>query len=88
MKLTRNDVLGLAAGFFATISFVPQIVRIWSKVPKPAEDIDFWMYAGFCLGVGLWIYFGIRIKSLPVIVWNTFTLIFALSILAYKIIYG
>lgn len=87
-KTKLSNLIGFWAGFFATISFAPQVILIWSMRPEPATSISLPMYVLFCLGVAGWLVFGILIKSWPVIIWNSATLFLASSVLLYKLAYG
>ncbi len=78
-------LLGLAAGTLTTIAFVPQVRKTWKT--KSARDMSFGMLATFCTGVLLWLVYGLLIRSLPVILANTVTLLLAGAILALKIRY-
>lgn len=76
------DTLGLAAGTLTTIAFVPQIVRI-VKV-RHADDLSWWTFGTFALGVALWLVYGLRLGAVPIIVANVVTLALALVILVLK----
>ena len=79
-------LLGLAAGFFTTISFVPQIQKIWKS--KSADDVSKKMFLGVAFGVFLWLVYGIILKQWPIIIWNTISLVLALSIVFLKYRFG
>lgn len=79
-------MLGLAAGTLTTIAFVPQLMKAWKS--KSTGDLSWGMVATFSLGVALWLTYGIRIHSLPVIVANTVTLILQLGLVSLKVKYG
>ncbi len=85
MKVTSIDALGLLAGAFTTIAFVPQALKIWKS--KQARDVSLGMFAIFSAGVLLWLLYGIQIGSMPIVVANSVTLALALTILAFKIRY-
>jgi MtN3 and saliva related transmembrane protein len=78
-------LLGLLAGTLTTISFVPQLLKTWRT--KSAKDMSLPMLISFCLGVFLWLVYGILLPSTPVIVANFITLILALMILGLKLRY-
>ena len=78
-----TELLGLIAGLFTTIAFVPQVVKIWKS--KQAQDISFAMFAIFSTGVALWIVYGFIIGSLPVILANSVTFALALAVLILKL---
>ena len=76
------DLVGLAAGTLTTISFVPQVVRIVRT--RSAHDISWWMFGIFSVGVALWLWYGIMLGALPVILSNVVTLTLATAILWLK----
>ena len=79
------DALGLLAGAFTTIAFIPQVLKIWKT--KQARDISLGMFAIFSIGVLLWLLYGIQIGSMPIVVANSVTLVLAMTILVFKIRY-
>ena len=81
--MNSTELLGLIAGLFTTIAFVPQVVKIWKS--KHAHDISLAMFAIFTTGVALWIVYGFIIGSLPVILSNIVTFALALAILVLKL---
>lgn len=78
-----QDWVGLAAGTLTTISFVPQVLKIWQS--KHADDISASMFIIFIIGVALWLLYGINIQALPVIIANAVTLLLASTILVLKV---
>ena len=81
--MNGTEILGLVAGLFTTIAFVPQVIKIWTS--KHANDISLAMFSLFSSGVALWIIYGLIIGSLPVILSNAVTLVLALAILFLKL---
>lgn len=77
--------IGLLAGILTTVSFVPQLVKVYRS--RSAGDISLSMYLIITTGFFLWLLYGVLIASLPVILANVVTLLIALSILALKIKY-
>ena len=78
-------ILGLVAATLTTSAFIPQLIKIWKS--KSAKDVSLQMLITFCIGVSLWLIYGIYLQSLPVILANLLTLIFNLIILWLKIKY-
>ncbi|WP_234567404.1 SemiSWEET transporter [Rhodohalobacter sp. 614A] len=76
-------LIGLAAGFCTTIAFLPQAIKTWKS--KSAKDLSLGMYSVFCLGVLLWLVYGILTDDLPIIITNLVTIILAASILYFKL---
>ncbi len=75
--------LGLLAGGLTTVSFVPQVTKIWKT--KSAEDVSLTMFVAFCVGVVLWLVYGAIKKDWAIIFTNGVTLILGLAILVMKI---
>jgi MtN3 and saliva related transmembrane protein len=84
--LSGHDVIGLVAGAITTIAFVPQVVRIVRT--RSAYDISWGMFSILALGSALWLWYGIRLDSLPLIATNVITLTLQLAIFALKWRYG
>jgi MtN3 and saliva related transmembrane protein len=78
-------IIGLIAGSLTTISFLPQVIKTWRS--KSARDISLSMFLSFCMGVFLWIIYGILLGELPIIIANFITLILAGTILFFKFKY-
>lgn len=81
-----TEWVGYLAATITTLSFVPQVIQVWRT--RSAADISFGMYAGFMVGVALWVLYGIRIHAWPVIAANSVTLVLAASILVGKARFG
>jgi MtN3 and saliva related transmembrane protein len=77
--------LGFVAGSLTTLSFIPQLLRTWQL--RGAHGISGWWLATFMTGVTLWLFYGLMLPSVPVIVANAATLSLTLPILAIKIYY-
>lgn len=77
------DLIGALAGTLTTISFIPQVLKIWSS--RSAADISMGMFSLFALGVSLWLFYGLSIRSAPIIASNSVTLILSLAIIIMKI---
>lgn len=80
------DLLGLAAGSLTTLSFVPQVLKIWRT--KSGRDVSYGMFLLFSLGVLLWLAYGLILNAMPIIVANAVTLFLALVVLGLKYRYG
>ncbi len=78
-----TQFIGLLAGFCTTIAFLPQVIKTWRS--RSAKDLSLGMFSLFCLGVLLWLIYGIRVSDTPVIVANLLTLLLASSLLFFKL---
>lgn len=75
--------LGLLAGGLTTVSFVPQVIKIWKT--KSAEDVSLKMFLALCAGVTLWLVYGFIKNDMAILVTNGITLLLALAILGMKL---
>lgn len=80
-----TTLIGLTAGTLTTISFLPQAIKTWKT--KSAKDISLTMFLCFCIGVILWIIYGLLIRDIPVMITNIVTLVLAGTILFFKLYY-
>ncbi len=80
------DLLGLLAGALTTIAFVPQLLKLYAT--KSGKDVSARMFLIFSTGVTLWLVYGILIRSAPIIIANSLTLLMSLIILARKLRYS
>lgn len=83
MKITT--VIGLVAATITTISFIPQLIKIWKL--KETRDISLLMFVILGVGIFLWIIYGFLLWDLPLILANGITFIFVLVILFFKFKY-
>lgn len=75
--------LGFFAATLTTFAFFPQTYQSWKT--KDLRGISLTMYSMFTVGVILWIIYGYRIHSWPIMIANIVTLFSAGSILFLKI---
>ena len=78
-------ILGLVAATLTTSAFLPQMIKTWQS--KSAKDVSLGMLISFCIGVFLWLIYGLYLQALPIIIANSLTLILNLIILWLKIKY-
>ena len=84
MNLT--DLIGTAAAFLTTASFVPQA---WlSFKTRDVSGVSLLMYSVFTAGVALWLAYGLLLGAWPIVIANTITLALALMILGMKLVFG
>jgi MtN3 and saliva related transmembrane protein len=77
--------IGLLAGTFTTVSFLPQVIKTWKT--RSTKDISLEMFLLFCTGLLLWIIYGLFMQNVPVILANVATFILAFPILVLKLKY-
>lgn len=79
-----TEWLGYAAATLTSLSFIPQV---WHTLrTHDVKGISVGMYSAFVAGVGLWLVYGLLIRSWPVIVANVITFSLASCILGMKIV--
>jgi len=79
------SVVGFAAAFCTTASFLPQAIKTIKT--KDTSGISLYMYLLFTIGTFFWMMFGIFSHNMPVTVANVITFGFASVILFYKLKY-
>jgi MtN3 and saliva related transmembrane protein len=80
------DFIGYIAATLTTAAFLPQVLKVWKS--KSTKDLALPTLLSFILGVGMWLAYGLLVKSTPVIIANAVTLVLNLVILRFKIKYG
>lgn len=78
-------IIGLAAAFCTTVSFLPQAIKTIQT--KDTSGISLLMYGCFTFGTLLWLTYGLLTGDAPVAIANAITMLFACIILIYKIRY-
>jgi MtN3 and saliva related transmembrane protein len=81
--MDNATLIGYFAGFLTTVAFVPQVLKTWKS--KSASDLSLGMFLIFSLGVLCWLIYGILLTEIPIVFWNTVTLILALALLIMKL---
>jgi MtN3 and saliva related transmembrane protein len=81
----RITVLGLIAGALTTTAFVPQVLKI--RRTRSAADISTGMFVAFCIGVTLWLIYGVLNRDVAIVATNFVTLVLALTVLILKVRY-
>lgn len=81
--MTTVDVLGFAAAFCTTVSFLPQAIRVIRTQDTYALSLS--MYSIFTVGVTLWLAYGLYRQDWAIVTANIITFVLAMTILATKI---
>jgi len=85
MEIDVITTLGLVAGALTTIAYLPQLIKTWQS--KSAEDLSWSMLVTLCIGIILWLVYGVIVWDIPLIAANVMTFTFASVILYLKIRY-
>lgn len=78
-----TSIIGNAAAFLTTISFLPQALKIIRS--GQTRQLSLPMYLLFVSGVSLWLVYGIKEQQLPIILGNAVTLLLSGIILIFKL---
>lgn len=78
-------VLGLVAGALTTSGYIPQIVKGFRT--KRMQDVSMMMISILCIGMFLWILYGLSQSDIPLIVSNTVGTSFLVTLVTMKFYY-
>jgi len=78
-------ILGLIAAFCTTVSFIPQALKTIRT--KETKDLSLTMYSVLTTGIFFWLVYGILLHNIPIILANSVTIVFTLTILIQIIRY-
>ncbi len=84
--MTTHELIGFAAAFLTTCSFVPQAWLTFRT--RDVRGISLGMYSVFTLGVALWLLYGLMMAAWPIVIANGITFVLAGGILLMRIRYG
>lgn len=79
------QVLGLVAGTITSITFLPQVIKIWKT--RSAKDLSLMMLLLLMLGVILWLIYGLIVMDAAIIYTNSMVLAMSLILLYFKLRY-
>lgn len=87
--IAAGILLGIGMGGLVDGIIFHQIFQIHNMMSaKLPPDMSLKMFITFCVGVGLWLTYGVLQSEIPIIVTNAVTLVLGLCILGMKIKYG
>ncbi len=78
--------IGLIAGTLTSIASIPQVIKTLKT--RHVRDISIWQPLLLAFGVALWMFYGILISDLPLILANITPLICNVVLTGMKIFYG
>jgi MtN3 and saliva related transmembrane protein len=84
--LLAVEWFGFVAGAITTLGFLPQVIRVYKL--RSAREISLIFTTLFLTGIGFWVIYGIFLRLLPVILWNSISLVLASALLYAKLKYG
>ncbi len=80
------SILGIIAAALVTSSFIPQIVKGYRT--KHLDDVSYWLMITICIGMSLWIGYGIIKNDFVIIGANISTIILNLILVVMKFRYS
>jgi len=78
-------ILGFFAAACTTLAFLPQTFRIIKS--KQTKDLSLSTYIIYVIGLSSWLFYGLFIKDIVLIIGNIVALMLALTILNLKLKY-
>ena len=78
--------IGLVAGTLTSLAAIPQVIKTLRS--RHVRDISIWQPLLLSIGVALWMFYGILISDLPLIVANIIPLACNLLLTGMKLYYG
>ncbi len=79
------QIIGLVAGTITSITFLPQVIRIWKT--RSAKDLSMLMLTLLIIGTSLWFSYGLMMKDTAIIYTNSMVLAMSLVMMFFKLKY-
>jgi MtN3 and saliva related transmembrane protein len=76
-------IVGLAAAFCTTVSYIPQLKKVWQS--GETKDISLKMFLILGAGVALWVVYGVLQGDVVIILANVVSLLLLSGILYFKL---
>jgi len=76
------SILGIVAAALVTSSFLPQIIRGYRT--KKLGDVSYWLMTMICVGMSLWIVYGVAKQDFVIIGANVSTIVLNVVLLIMK----
>jgi len=86
IALLLGDFFGFLGGALITVSFVPQIIRVFKL--RSARELSLLFTFLILFGAILWLAYGIFFRLTPVIIWNSITAVLVIVLIMGKLRYG
>jgi MtN3 and saliva related transmembrane protein len=84
MSAAYVEIVGGVSGLLTTIAFFPQALKVYKT--RDTSSISLIMFVILNIGLAGWVYYGILMQQIPVIIPNIVTLMLASYILIIKIL--
>lgn len=81
--LTFETLIGLAAAFCTTVSYVPQVKKCWQT--GSTGDLSLKMLLTLATGIGLWVFYGFLKGDMVIVIANSVSLLLLSNLLVFKL---
>ena len=85
LSIALKQVVGITAGCFTAGSMIPQVVKMIRD--KKADQVSLVMILILISGISLWIWYGVMLNDLPIILTNLFSLVVNLIMVVLRFKY-
>lgn len=83
--MSYENVIGLVAGVITSASMLPQLIKVLKE--KDASYLSLAMICILVIGLCFWVYFGLLIDELPIILSNGFAVLVNTALLVCYFLY-
>lgn len=80
------EIFGIIAGAVTTSGFVPQIARGYRT--KKLKDLSYFLSTLLCIGMSMWLVYGLHIESWSVVLSNIVGIVLNLVLISMKYKYS
>jgi len=84
--MNTTQIIGITAGLLTSISMLPQLIKICKE--KKADDVSLIMLLVLVSGLALWVVYGVVREDWPLIIFNSFSVLLNLTVIALRLKYG
>jgi MtN3 and saliva related transmembrane protein len=81
--LNFETLIGFAAAFCTTVSYVPQVKKCWQT--GSTGDLSLKMLAILATGIALWVVYGVLKGDMVIIIANSVSLLLLANLLVFKV---
>ncbi len=81
--LTLETLVGFAAAFCTTVSYIPQVKKCWQT--GSTGDLSLKMLMILATGIALWVVYGILKGDVVIIIANSVSLLLLCNLLIFKV---
>ena len=83
MNFIMHDIIGYLAAFFSSVSFLPQVLRIWKT--RSARDLSMITLLLLLSNASLWCVYGVMIDAQPIWLTNSIVLCMIMTMIYFKL---